>query len=457
MSSSRKRRQIKLGAFLSATGHHAASWRHPDTHPGGGTDFEHFKKLAQIAEAAKFDAIFTADSDGAWLRAGDPEVRRRTGQGGGFEPLTLYSALSAVTRNIGFIATASTTYNEPWHIARKFASLDLLSGGRAGWNIVTSGNPQAALNFGLDAHPDHGDRYRRAGEFVDVVKGLWSSVEDGAYIHDKASGVYGDPDRIHVLNHRGEFFKVRGPLNVPRSPQGHPVLVQAGASEPGRELAARTAEAIFTAWQTLEDAQAFYRDVKRRAVRQGRDPDQVKVLPGVYPVIGRTGQEARDKLEQLRTLIDPRIGLALLGSLGGQEVLGSYDLDGPVPQDLPETNNNKSRQKLLLELAARERLTIRQLYEWVAGARGHRVIHGTPESIADQLEDWFVNEAADGFNLLAPTYPGGLVDFIELVVPLLQRRGLFRTEYEGSTLRENLGLARPENLFALARDRAEAA
>lgn len=455
-----KQRQIKLGAFLSPTGHHAAAWRHPDTHPAGATEFEHFKKLAQIAEAAKFDAIFTADSDGLWRGTGDRNLRAKSGHSAGssFEPITLYSALSAVTRNIGFVATASTTYNEPWHIARKFASLDLLSGGRAAWNVVTSGNANAAYNFGLGGHPEHADRYRRAEEFVEVVKGLWDSWEDDAHIYDKASGVYTDPDKLHELNHVGEYFKVKGPLSVPRSPQGHPVIVQAGASEPGRELAAKTAEAIFAAWQTLEDAQAFYRDVKSRAANKyGRNPDHIKILPGVYPVIGRTEQEALDKKEQLRQLIDPEIGLSLLASLGGSDALRDYDLDGPVPQDLPETNNNKSRQRLLLDLAAREKLTIRQLYEWVAGARGHRVIHGTPESIADQLEEWFVSEAADGFNLLAPTYPGGLVDFIDLVVPILRHRGLFRTEYEASTLRGNLGLAIPENRYSLERNELKSA
>lgn len=452
-----KKRQIKLGAFLAPTGHHAASWRHPDANPAGGTDFEHFKKLAAIAEKAKFDAIFTADSDGIWSRSADKEVLRRDGHGPSFEPITLYSALSAVTKNIGFVATASTTYNDPYHIARKYASLDLLSGGRAGWNVVTSGNRDAAYNFGLEAHPDHGERYRRATEFVDVVKGLWDSWEDDALIYDKESGVFADPDKLHTLDHKGEFYKVRGPLNVPRSPQGHPVLVQAGASEPGKELGARYAEAIFTAWQTLEDAQAFYKDVKSRAPKYGRNPDHIKILPGVYPVIGRTEQEAKDKLEQLRALIDPKVGLSLLSTLGGLEALSAYDLDGPVPTDLPETNDNKSRQRLLLELAARENLTIRGLYEWVAGARGHRVIHGTPESIADQLEEWFVRGAADGFNLLAPTYPTGLVEFAELVIPILQKRGLFRTEYEASTLRGNLGLPIPENRYAAARLQAKSA
>ncbi|WP_348945196.1 LLM class flavin-dependent oxidoreductase [Chitinibacter sp. FCG-7] len=443
-------RQIKLGVFLSPSGHHAAAWRHPDTHAAGSTDFEHFKKLAKIAEAAKFDTIFTADSDGIWGGSGDADLRSRRELSTGFEPITLYSALSAVTKNIGFVATASTTYNEPWHIARKFASLDLISGGRAAWNVVTSGNAEAAYNFGLDAHPDHAERYRRAEEFVEVVTGLWDSWEEGSHVYDKASGVYYDPDKQHILNHVGKYFKVKGPLNVPRSPQGHPVLVQAGSSEPGRDLAAKTAEAIFAAWQTLDDAQAFYRDVKGRAEKLGRNPDHIKILPGVYPVIGRTEAEALAKKEQLRELIDPKIGLSLLASLGGLEGLRDYDLDGPVPQDLPETNNNKSRQRLLLDLAARENLTIRGLYEWVAGARGHRVIHGTPESIADQLEDWFVNGGADGFNLLAPTYPSGLVDFADLVVPILQKRGLFRTEYEASTLRGNLGLPIPANRYSLA-------
>ncbi|WP_273429129.1 LLM class flavin-dependent oxidoreductase [Chitinibacter tainanensis] len=442
------KRQLKLGVFLSPSGHHAAAWRHPDTNPAGSTDFEHFKKLAKIAEAAKFDTIFTADSDGIWGGGGDQDLRSRRELSTGFEPITLYSALAAVTKNIGFVATASTTYNEPWHIARKYASLDLISGGRAAWNVVTSGNAEAAFNFGLEAHPDHAERYRRAAEFVDVVKGLWDSWDEGSHLYDKASGVYYDPSKLHLLNHQGEYFKVKGPLNVPRSPQGHPVLVQAGASEPGRELAAQTAEAIFAAWQTQEDAQSFYRDVKARAANKyGRNPDHIKILPGVYPVIGRTEAEALAKKEQLRELIDPKIGLSLLASLGGLEGLRDYDLDGPVPQDLPETNNNKSRQRLLLDLAARENLTIRGLYEWVAGARGHRVIHGTPERIADQLEEWFVGGAADGFNLLAPTYPGGLVDFADLVIPILQKRGLFRTEYESSTLRGNLGLPIPSSRY----------
>ena len=442
-----RKRQLRLGVFLSPTGHHAAAWRHPEANPAGATQFEHFKKLTQLAEKAKFDTIFTADSDGFWGGNGDHTARSRRAQGAGFEPITLYSALASVTKNIGFVATASTTYNDPWHIARKFASLDLISGGRAAWNVVTSGNAQAAFNFGLEGHPDHGERYRRATEFVEVVKGLWDSWEDDALLFDKASGVFSNPDKLHELNHVGEFFKVKGPLNVSRSPQGHPVLVQAGASEPGRVLAARTAEAIFAAWQTLDDAQSFYRDVKSRAVQYGRDPDHIKILPGVYPVIGRTEQEALDKKEQLRQLLDPEIGLSLLASLGGSDALRDYDLDGPVPQDLPETNNNKSRQRLLLQLAARENLTIRQLYEWVAGARGHRVIHGTAESIADQLEEWFVNDAADGFNLLAPTYPTGLVEFSERVIPILQKRGLFRTEYEASTLRGNLGLPIPQNRY----------
>lgn len=442
------KRQIKLGVFLSPSGHHAAAWRHPETNPSGSTEFEHYKALAKIAEAAKFDAIFTADSDGAWGGTGDRDIRSRREWSTGFEPITLYSALAAVTKNIGFVATASTTYNEPWHIARKFASLDLISGGRAAWNVVTSGNAEAAYNFGLEAHPDHGERYRRAEEFVQVVTGLWDSWEEGSHVYDKASGVYYDPDKQHVLNHVGEYFKVKGPLTVPRSPQGHPVIVQAGSSEPGRELAAKTSEVIFAAWQMLEDAQSFYRDVKGRAANKyGRNPDHIKILPGVYPVIGRTLAEAESKKEQLRELIDPKIGLALLSSLGGLEGLQDYNLDGPVPQDLPETNNNKSRQRLLLDLAARENLTIRQLYEWVAGARGHRVIHGTPEGIADQLEEWFANEAADGFNLLAPTYPGGLIEFADLVIPILRKRGLFRSEYESSTLRGNLGLPIPQNRY----------
>ncbi|HEY4386287.1 MAG TPA: LLM class flavin-dependent oxidoreductase [Ktedonobacteraceae bacterium] len=445
---STKKGQLKLGAFLQNTGHHVAAWRHPDAWEESGLNFAQYRQLAQTAERAKFDMVFLADGV-AVRRDQNPNVLSRSGQIVHFEPLTLLSALSAVTEHIGLVATASTTYNEPYHIARKFASLDYLSGGRAGWNVVTSASEAEAHNFNREKHMEHALRYERAREFLQVVTGLWDSWDDDAFIRDKESGVYVDPDKIHILNHKGKHFSVHGPLNVARPPQGYPVIVQAGASEDGRDFAASTAEVIFTAQQTLAEAQAFYADIKGQLAKYGRAPEELKIMPGVFPVIGKTEQEAKEKYDQLQNLIHPSVGLALLsGNVGGFD-LSSYPLDGPLP-DLPETNLNQSRQKLVTDLARRENLTIRQLYQRIAGARGHRTVWGTPEQIADYLEDWFVHDAADGFNIMPPYLPNGLYDFVELVVPILQRRGLFRTQYEGSTLRENLGLSRPASQFSVA-------
>ena len=444
---SKAERQIKLGAFLMETGHHIAAWRHPDTHLAGGLDFSHYAELAQIAERAKFDAVFFADSVG--IRDTNLASLSRTARADHFEPLTLLAALSVVTKNIGLIATVSTTFNEPFNVARKFASLDHLSGGRSGWNLVTSSSETEALNFGFEQHPAHAVRYERAREFYDVVAGLWDSWEDDAFIRDRESGVYFDPDKLHTLDHRGPHFKVRGPLNVARSPQGWPVVVQAGASDAGRELAAQTAEVIFVAHQTLDEAKAFYQDVKGRLVKYGRQPDDLKIMPGIFPVIGRTHDEARAKFNALQDLIHPDVGLALLSKMTGGVDLSKYPVDGPLP-DLPETNGGKSGQQLLFDLARRENLSIRDLYLRIAGARGHQQVVGTPESIADQLQQWFEEKGADGFNIMSPWLPGGLTEFAELVVPELQRRGLFRTEYEGTTLRDNLGLPRPENRYVQA-------
>jgi FMN-dependent oxidoreductase (nitrilotriacetate monooxygenase family) len=446
-------RKIRLGAFISGPGHHVAAWRHPDSRADGRFNFSHLKNVTQIAEQGLFDAVFLADGLAPQMRKG---AEGRTAYGGGFEPVTLFSALASVTERIGFIATASTTYEDPYILARKFASLDLLSEGRAGWNVVTTGSSEAAGNFGLEAHPDHGLRYERAREFVDVVRGLWDSWEDDAFLLDKQSGYFYDPTKVHELNHQGKHFRVRGPLNVPRPVQGHPVIVQAGASEDGRDLAAQTAEVIFTAWQTLPEAQAFYRDLKSRLAKYGRSPDELKVMPGVFPVIGRTESEAKAKFQELQDLILPEVGLAQLSSLIGGFDLSGYPLDGPVPE-LPETNNNKSRQALMLRIAKERGLTIRELYLWIAGARGHWQLVGTPSQIADELQSWFENEAADGFNVMPPIQPGGLSDFVTYVIPELQRRGLFRTAYEGRTLRENLGLARPVNRHVAKRSEVQAA
>ncbi|MCF2145637.1 LLM class flavin-dependent oxidoreductase [Desmonostoc muscorum LEGE 12446] len=441
-------RKLRLGAFIQATGHHIAAWRHPDSQADAGLNFEHYKEITQTAERGLFDAVFLADSP-SLQDNNEPEVQQRNGKLAKFEPVTLFSALAPLTKHVGFIATASTTYEEPYTLARKFASLDYLSNGRAGWNVVTTGNENAAGNFGRDQHLEHSQRYERAEEFVEVVKGLWDSWEDDAFIRDKESGIYFDPNKLHTLNHKGKHFSVKGPLNVGRPPQGYPVIVQAGASEVGRELAAQTAEVIFTANQTLEDAQEFYADVKGRLAKYGRQPDDLKIMPGVFPVIGRTEEEAQEKYEFLQSLIHPSVAWGLLKTRYKGIDLSGYSLDDLAPPLPSDTNGGKSRLKLLTDLVNRGNLTLRQLYLSVATARGHRTIIGSPESIADQLEEWFNNDAADGFNIMPPILPTGLDDFVNLVIPVLQKRRLFRTEYEGNTLRENLGLSRPSNGFAV--------
>ncbi|MFU8825082.1 LLM class flavin-dependent oxidoreductase [Yoonia sp.] len=444
-------RQIKLGAFLPGGGQHVAAWRHPDQPVDGATSFDFHKQLAQTAERGLFDAYFLADglavAFGGGMEGGNARVA-------GFEPVTLFSALAPLTQNLGFIATASTTYEEPYNTARKFASLDLISDGRAGWNVVTTASEAAAHNFNLDQQHPHADRYSRAAEFVDVVKKLWESFEDDAFIRDKDSGKFFHSDRVHHTDHQGEHFKVRGPLNVSRSPQGHPVIVQAGQSEDGRALAAATSEVIFTAHQKLDTAQEFYRDIKARAAAFGRNPDHVLVMPGVAPFVGRTEEEAREKYDRLTALILPEDGIALLNQLtGGTLDLNGHDLDGPLPV-APPTEGMKSRQDLLRRIADENNFTIRQLYQWVATARGHYTIVSTPEQIVDELEHWFHNEGADGFNILPPWVPTALDDFVDLVIPELQRRGLFRTAYEGKTLRDNLGLPFPVNRWNAARQTA---
>ncbi|MFB2836997.1 LLM class flavin-dependent oxidoreductase [Floridanema evergladense] len=443
---SNQQKQLRLGAFLMSSGHHLASWRYPEARADGGLSFDHFRQIAQTAERGKFDMIFFADGVAVRDRDQGTEVLSRTGHIVHFEPLTLLSALAVVTEHIGLAATVSTTYNEPFHLARKFASLDYLSGGRAAWNLVTSATTAEARNFNLDKHPDHAPRYERALEFVEVVTKLWDSWEDDAFLRDQESGIYFDRDKLHVPDHKGKHFSVKGPLNVARPIQGYPVLVQAGSSEDGKNLAAQTAEVIFTAQQTLADAQAFYADVKGRLAKYGRHPDQLKIMPGIFPVIGSTEQEAKEKFSAIQQLIHPQVGLSLLTGMLGEIDLSKYPLDGPLPE-IPHTELHQSRQQLLVELAQRENLTIRQLYEAIAGARGHWQVVGTPEQIADKMEEWFRNGAADGFNVMPPYLPGGLTEFVDHVIPELQRRGLFRTEYEGRTLRENLGLSRPVNQF----------
>ncbi|MEJ0020559.1 MAG: LLM class flavin-dependent oxidoreductase [Acetobacteraceae bacterium] len=434
-------RMMSLGAFVHETGQHVAAWRHPEAFAESGTVLSQAVHVAQTAERGKFDLLFLADSAAVSV-LGSPEARGRMGKLVKFEPMTILSALAAVTSRLGLVATATSTYNAPYTLARQFASLDQISAGRAGWNLVTSNNEAEAFNHGRDQHFSHAERYDRAVEFAEVVTGLWDSWDEDAFIRDKESGVYFDPAKLHTLNHKGQYFQVRGPLNVARSPQGRPVLVQAGASDTGRDLAAHMAEVVFTAQTTFEQAHEFYTDVMARLPRYGRTRNEVRVLPGIYPVVGRTEAEAQEKFEFLQSLIHPSVGLAVLESTIGVGGLDKYPLHGPVP-DMGDTNGPLSRQRLLLEAARRDNLTLWELCLLNAGPRGHLLAIGTPTQIADVMEHWFRNEAADGFNVMPAYLPGSLTDFVDMVIPELQRRGIFRTEYEGTTLRDHLGLPRP--------------
>ncbi|MDH7791306.1 LLM class flavin-dependent oxidoreductase [Ochrobactrum sp. AN78] len=427
------KKQMHLGLFLQGAGHHVSGWRHPDAE-AGSENFDLLRRVAKEAEDAKFDMIFLADGLTSGVDAHPSMVAR-------FEPLTLLSALAMVTDKIGLAATASTTYGEPYHTARAFASIDHLSHGRAAWNIVTTSYARTANNFSK-SHPEHDERYAVAEEFVDVVRGLWDSWDDDAFPKDKENGVYADPNKVHVLNHAGKYYSVQGPLNIPRSPQGHPVLIQAGSSGPGQDLAARIADIVFTAQQSLAEAQAFYASLKERVAKAGRDPDSVAVMPGFMPVIGDSFDDAAEKLKELNRWTDIKSAMPLLEERIGHS-LADYDLDGPLP-DLPISDQLRSRAELLRDLARRENLTIRDLALRVAAGRGHHIVLGTPEQIADRMQEWFEGKAADGFNVMPPYFPGGLEDFNRQVVPILQERGLFRTEYTGSTLRDHLNIARPE-------------
>lgn len=440
---SRKSEKLVLNAFIYPGGHHEAAWRHPESEPHRVTDIKLYQHIAKRAEAAKLDAIFFADAPVL-----DSNIRYSAKHR--LEPITMLAALAAVTEKIGFVATASTTYYEPYNLARLFASVDHISGGRVGWNIVTTSVDTAAANFSLAKHPANADRYRQAAEFINVVTKLWDSWEDDVIIADKESGLFAETDRIHPANHKGEFYQVKGALNLPRSPQGRPVYVQAGASEEGRGFAARYAEAIFTAHQTLESGKAFYSDIKKRVAAVGRNPAHVKILPGISPFIAATATEAIKLEAQFNDLIQPAFSLTQLNRITGID-LGSADLDKPLPQDAVDATRaqaGSSRHQLVLDIIDRENPTIRQLLHKLAGGRGHKVIAGTPEQVADWIETWFREGAADGFNIMPPWLTGGLDLFIDQVVPILQKRGLFREEYEGSTLRDHYGLPRPENIYA---------
>ena len=426
------RRQMHFGVFVLGTGNHSAGWRYEGA-ATSNNDLSVIQEIARQAERGKFDLVFV--SDGLVMDPGDhPSFLCR------FEPTTLISVLSASTRHIGLGATVSTSFGEPYHVARTFASIDHISRGRAAWNVVTSSAGKAALNFSREQHMEHDHRYEVAEEFVDVVKGLWDCWEDGAIVADKATGVFLDPRKVRPLDHRGRFFQVKGPINMARCPQGHPVIIQAGGSEAGLELAARTADVVFSVVQELSSAKVAYRDLKARMAKYGRTPDQISVLPGVMPIIGGTEAEARDKLSLLQSWLTPTNALTLVTSRIGYDVTG-FPLDGPVPAP-PPGEGSHAFSRVLYETARREHMTLRDLYNLTAAARGHWVLCGTTKRIADTLEEWFVEEAADGFNVLPPYFPGALADFVDLVVPELQARGLFRRDYEGATLRDHFGLSR---------------
>jgi FMN-dependent oxidoreductase (nitrilotriacetate monooxygenase family) len=441
-------RCLHLGAFMRPVSIHTGAWRYPGAFADANFNVAHLKRFAQTLERGKFDAFFMADHLAVLNMP--REALKRSHTVTSFEPFTLLSALAAVTERIGLVATGSTTFDEPYHIARRFASLDHLSGGRAGWNIVTTSNPDAALNFGLEDHVEHGERYRRAREFYDVVTGLWDSWADDAFIREVDRGLYFDPDKLHVLDHKGEYFSVRGPLNIARPVQGWPVIVQAGASDAGRQLAAETAEVVFAGVASLADGRRLYADVKGRMAKLGRPRDHMKILPGAFVVVGETLAEAREKRARLDSLVHYDSAIASLSVALGHDA-SSFDPDGPLPE-IPESNASKSGRERAIALAEREQLTVRQLAQRLGGFAGLAMV-GTPEMIADEMEEWLASEGSDGFNVMFPYLPGGLDDFVDRVVPELQRRGIFRREYEGATLRENLGLPRPENRFFSVRTR----
>ena len=436
-------KKLRLGAFMRPVSIHTAAWRYPGGTPDANFNLKALVKYAQTLERGKFDAFFMADHLAVLNMPMDALKRSATVTS--FDPLTLLPALAMATKHLGLIATASSTFEPAYTIARRFASLDHISEGRAGWNLVTTSNPDAALNFGMDDQMPHAERYARAREFFDVVTGLWDSWADDAFVRDVENGLYFDPSRLHVLDHKGKYLKVRGPLNIARPVQGWPVIVQAGASDAGRQLAAETAEMVFAAGGPIQGAREFYADVKGRAKKVGRNPDHIKILPGAFVVVGDSLDEAKEKRARLDSLVNYDSSIAAVSMALGVDAR-KFDPDKPLPDDIPETEASKSGRDRVIELGKRENLTVRQIAGRLGGYGGLGML-GTPAMIADQMEEWLATEACDGFNVMFPYLPGGLDDFVVMVVPELQRRGHFRTEYEGTTLRENLGLPRPENRF----------
>ncbi len=435
-------KSLHLTAFMRPVSLHTGAWRYPGSYADANFNFGHLKSFIQKLEAAKFDAFFMADHLAVLNMP--VEALKRSHTVTSFEPFTLLSALAAVTDKIGLAATASTTFDEPYHVARRFASLDHISGGRAAWNIVTTSNPDSARNFGLDEHVEHGERYKRAREFYDVVTGLWDSFADDAFIRDQESGIFFDPEKMHVLDHKGEELSVRDPLNIARPPQGWPVIVQAGQSEPGRQLAAETAELVFCSPRDIASAKALYADIKGRMTAAGRSRDHLKILPAAFIVIGDTIEEAKAKRAKLDSLVHYDSAIASLSIALGHDA-SDFDPDGPLPE-IPDTNASKTGRAQVLKLAEQEKLTVRQLAQRYGGYSGLAFV-GTPETIADEMQAWIDGEASDGFTVVFPFLPQGLDDVTQRLIPELQRRGIFREDYEGSTLREHLGLPRPVNRF----------
>jgi FMN-dependent oxidoreductase (nitrilotriacetate monooxygenase family) len=442
-------RKLRFGAFFSVPSCHPTGWRHPEAIAETDLSMKHLVEMARTAERGLLDCLFFQDSvaiPGSTAVYGGQPFRLKSGRQAHIEPVSAIAAIGVVTKRIGLISTCTTSYNEPYNVARRFLTIDHISGGRAGWNLVTSQAEDEAVNFGRDQHFEHGIRYERASEFHDVVVGLWDSWEDDAFLRDKASGQWFDYDKMHILNHHGEYFNVRGPLNVARSPQGRPVVAQAGSSDVGMELAARTADLVFTAQDTIADGRAFRENMHARMEKYGRAPDEMRILPGLQPIVGRTMAEAQEKYEELRALVDDSLGIAAVARLAGGVDIFSMDPDGPLPP-LKPSNAARARQERIIAMGRRG-MTIRDIGRVLAMSQTHRVLWGTPQSIADDLHEWLEAGAADGFNLLFAHYPKPLAEWVDMVIPELQRRGLFRTEYESTTFRGNLGVPIPKNRFA---------
>ena len=432
-------RQLRLGTILHGASGNMSAWRHPAAIADASINFDFVKDTALKAEQGKLDFLFVAD--GLYINEKSiPHFLNR------FEPLTVLSALASVTTHLGLVGTLSTSYSEPFTVARQFASLDHLSKGRAGWNVVTSPLEGSAKNFSREQHPEHALRYRIADEYLDVVKGLWDSWEDGAFIRDKASGQFFDPEKLHTLNHHGDFFKVAGPLNISRTPQGRPIVFQAGASDDGKKLAARHADAIFTHHDTLEEAQYFYRDVKSQLKNHGRNDDDLKIFQGVSVIVGKDADDVENQYQATAALVSVTDALNYLGRYFEHHDFSQYPLDEPFP-DIGDLGQNSFRSTTdEIKRNAHERhLTLRQVALEAASPRPR--FAGTAQQVADGLQQWFESHAADGFIIQGGT-PDTFPRFVEEVVPVLQARGLFRTEYPGTTLRESLGLAEPVNQFS---------